>query len=211
MKFVSSLAVVLSAGISLAAAAQTPAPAAKVAVIAFQQAVAQTNEFQRGFGDLQKKYAPRRDQLKNLNDEVDSLKKQLQSTTLSQADRASRTRSMEDKQKELQRAAQEAQTDFQNEIEKSFGAIASKVGQELIAFSKQQGYTLVLDGGRQDAPVVLWATPATDITQALVNDYNVKSGIPAPATPAAATPAPSRPAAARPGSTGSPAHPATAQ
>ncbi|MDE3162639.1 MAG: OmpH family outer membrane protein [Acidobacteriota bacterium] len=210
MKFVSTVAAALCAGFSLAAAAQSPAPAAKVAVVAFQQAVAQTNEFQRSFGDLQKKYTPRRDQLKTLSDEIDSLKKQLQSTTLSQADRASRTRAIDDKQKELQRSAQEAQTDFQTEIEKSFNGIATKVGQELIAYSTQQGYTLVLDGGRQETPVVLWATPATDITQALVNDYNVKSGIPAPATPAAAAPAPSRPAGARTGAAGSTAHPAAA-
>ncbi|MDE3062413.1 MAG: OmpH family outer membrane protein [Acidobacteriota bacterium] len=210
MKLVSTVAAALCAGFSLAAAAQSPAPAAKVAVVAFQQAVAQTNEFQRSFGDLQKKYTPRRDQLKTLSDEIDSLKKQLQSTTLSQADRASRTRAIDDKQKELQRSAQEAQTDFQTEIEKSFNGIATKVGQELIAYSTQQGYTLVLDGGRQETPVVLWATPATDITQALVNDYNVKSGIPAPATPAAAAPAPSRPAGARTGAAGSTAHPAAA-
>lgn len=210
MKFVPTVAAALCAGISLAAAAQSPAPTAKVAVVAFQQAVAQTNEFQRTFGDLQKKYTPRRDQLKTLNDEIDSLKKQLQSTTLSQADRASHTRAIDDKQKELQRSAQEAQTDFQTEIEKSFNGIATKVGQELIAYSAQQGYTLVLDGGRQETPVVLWATPATDITQALVNDYNVKSGIPAPATPAAAAPAPSRPAGARTGAAGSAAHPAAA-
>ena len=36
-----------------------PVPS-KVAVIAFQAAVTQTNEFQRDFADLQKKYDPRR-------------------------------------------------------------------------------------------------------------------------------------------------------
>ena len=54
----------LASGLALGAAAQTPAaPAAqavpaKVAVIAFQAAVGQTNEFQRNFADLQKKYEP---------------------------------------------------------------------------------------------------------------------------------------------------------
>ena len=34
--------------------------AVKIAVIAFQAAVTQTNEFQRNFADLQKKYEPKR-------------------------------------------------------------------------------------------------------------------------------------------------------
>ena len=54
------------------AAAAGPVAAAKVAVIAFQAAVSQTNEFQRDFADLQKKYDPRRQQLKTLNDEIDT-------------------------------------------------------------------------------------------------------------------------------------------
>jgi outer membrane protein len=196
MKFRHFFAAPLCAVMPLAVAAQTPIPAAKVAVIAFQQAVTQTNEFQRSFADLQKKFAPRRDQLKALSDQIDSLKKQLQSTTLSQEDRAGRARVIEDKQKDLQRSAQEAQGDFQTALQQSFSTVASKVATELIAYSRKQGYTLVLDGGREQTPVVLWTTPATDITRALVDDYNVKSGIPAPATASAPT-APARPGASR--------------
>jgi len=61
------------------AAQAAPAPStAKVAVIMFQAAVAQTNEFQRDLADLQKKYDPKRTQLKNLSDEIDKLTKDLQ-------------------------------------------------------------------------------------------------------------------------------------
>jgi outer membrane protein len=64
------IAITLASGFVLSAAAQTlPAPAAaapagpaKIAVIAFQVAVAQTNEGQRNFADLQKKYEPKRQQ-----------------------------------------------------------------------------------------------------------------------------------------------------
>ena len=64
MKRSLALIVTLASGFALSAAAQTsplpppPAPAgpAKIAVIAFQVAVAQTNEGQRNFADLQKKY-----------------------------------------------------------------------------------------------------------------------------------------------------------
>ncbi len=191
------------AGMALSASAQTPAAPVKIAVVAFQAAVAQTNEFQRSFADLQKKYTPKRDQLKELSDQIDSLKKQLQTqgSTLNEAERASRAKTIDDKQKQLQRSAEEAQNDFQQEMQGLYGTIASKVGEVLIAYSKQQGYSLVLDGGQQQVPVVLYANASTDITKALVDAYNVKSGVPAPPPqPAAAAPAPAphKPAATAP-------------
>ncbi|MGB0082786.1 MAG: OmpH family outer membrane protein, partial [Terracidiphilus sp.] len=55
-----AIVLLLASGMVLNAAAQTQAaPAAvpaKIAVIAFQLAVAQTNEGQRDFADLQKRY-----------------------------------------------------------------------------------------------------------------------------------------------------------
>ena len=102
-------------------AAQKPAatlsvPMAKIAVITFQAAVTQTNEFQRDAADLQKKYDPRRAQIKALSDEIDNLTKQLQTqgATLSQAEQESRARVIDEKKKKLDRDTQDAQSDFQN-------------------------------------------------------------------------------------------------
>ena len=201
MKRSSAIVAALLTGLSLTAAAQAPAAPAgptRIAVVAFQAAVAQTNEFQRDFGDLQKKFTPKRDQLKALSDEIDGLKKQLQTqgSTLSEAERANRTKAIDDKTKQLQRSAEEAQNDFKQEMQDTYGAVANKVGGVLIDYAKQQGYTLVLDGGQQQAAVILYANTSTDITKALIDAYNVKSGIPAPPPqPAAAA---SRPAAAAP-------------
>ena len=81
--------------------------------------MAQTNEGQRSFADLQKKYEPKRQQLKALSDEIDTLTKQLQTqgTTLSDADRASRAKAIDDKKKQLERDAEDAQNDFQQEMQ----------------------------------------------------------------------------------------------
>jgi len=209
MKRSSAIVAALLTGLSLAAAAQEPAAPAgptKIAVVAFQAAVAQTNEFQRDFADLQKKFTPKRDQLKALSDEIDGLKKQLQTqgSTLSEAERASRTKAIDDKTKQLQRSAEEAQNDFKQEMQDTYGTVANKVGGVLIDYAKQQGYTLVLDGGQQQAAVILYANTSTDITKALIDAYNVKSGIPAP-PPQAAAAAP-RPAAARPAAKAPAAH-----
>ena len=201
-----SLAIVfmLVSGIVPSAIAQTPsAPAApavptKVAVIAFQTAVGQTNEFQRNFADLQKKYEPKRTQLKAMADEIDGLQKQLQAQgdKLSDAERASRAKVIDDKQKSAQRLAEDARNDLQGEMQEIYNGVAGKVFDTLTKYSQQQGYTLVVDGSgnQQQAPVVLYASPSTDITKAMIDAYNVSWGVPAPPPqPAASAPKPAAP------------------
>lgn len=164
---------------------------AKVAVIEFQAAVAQTNEFQRDFADLQKKYEPKRTDLKTLSDQIDTLTKQLQAqgSTLSDAERETRARAIDDKKKQLDRDTQDAQSDFQSDMQELVNRIAAKVGATMTDFAQKQGFTLVLDASeQQQAPTVLYAMPSIDITKAIIDAYNEKSGVPAPPAPAAATP-----------------------
>jgi len=200
MKRQIALFLTLTSGLVLSATAQTPtapAPAGsvKIAVIAFQAAVGQTNEFQRSFADLQKKFDPKRVELKTLSDEIDTLGKQLQAQAdkLSAPERSSRTKVIEDKKKQAQRLAEDAQNDFQQEMQNLFGGVASKVNDVLVSYAQQQGYTLVVDvtQQQQQAPVVLYWSPTTDITKTIIDAYNVKSGVPAPpAQPTAVVPKP---------------------
>jgi outer membrane protein len=214
MKRSLALIATLASGLVLSAAAQTltapaaaaaPAGPAKIAVIAFQVAVAQTNEGQRNFADLQKKYAPKEAQLKTAGDEIETLTKQLQAQgdKLTDAERASRAKSIDDKKKQAQRQLEDAQNDMNSEMQEMYNGLASKVYDVLATYAQQQGYTLVLDVAQQQNPV-LYASDSTNITKAVIDAYNVKSGVPAPpAQPAgAAAPAPrsapTRPAAAKP-------------
>jgi outer membrane protein len=208
MKRVSVLAVVLASGFALSAAAQTPAASAsagapKVAVIAFQAAVTATNEFQRDFGDLQKKFEPQRNQLKGLSDEMDALTKQLQgqSATMSDADRAAKAKTIDEKKKQAQRLAEDAQNDYQTAMQETFGKVAQKVDGVLVTYAKEQGFTVVIDAteNQQQAPLVLYAAPSSDITKVIVDAYNAKSGVPAPPVEAPA-PSAARPAAKAPAS-----------
>ena len=186
-----------------AATATAPAGPAKIAVIAFQVAVGKTNEFQRSFADLQKKYEPKRQQLKTLNDDIEASTKALQTqgATLSDAERATRAKTIDDKKKQLDRQAEDAQNDFQQEMQQLYSGTASKVYDVLSSYAQQNGYTLVLDVASQQTPV-LYALPSTDITKAVIDAYNVKSGVPAPPQAAPSAPAPGnqapRPAAPKP-------------
>jgi outer membrane protein len=87
-------------------------------------------------------------------------------------------------------------------MQDAFAKVAAKVDQLLLAYSQQQGFTLVIDATeqQQQAPMVLYAAPSTDITKAVVEAYNAKSGVPPPPAqpPAAPTPHASAPRATTP-------------
>ena len=199
------LIVTLASVFAFHAAAQAPAappPAAtatsdgpvRIAVIAFQACVAQTNEGQRDFADLEKKYDPKRQQLKALSDEIDTLTKQLQTQgpNLSQAEQQSRARTIDEKKKQLDRSSQDAQSDFQQEMQETFNKVATKVYDVMQAYAQLRGYTMVLDVSQQQSPV-LFAANDLNITKDVVDAYNQKSGIPAPPAAPAASSVPDAP------------------
>jgi Skp family chaperone for outer membrane proteins len=188
------------------AAAVTPeAIPAKVALVAFQQAVFATNEGQRVVQEVQKKYEPKKTQIDTLSQEVDSLKKQLQSApaTLSDQERATRLKDIDVKEKQLNRDAEEATTAYNAELQEAYGKVATKVSVTLKDYVSKHGFTLLLDVSDQQSNV-MWALPSTEVTQAVVTAYNASSGVtaPPPSSPSAA------PAAARPRTTPAP-HPTT--
>lgn len=163
-----------------------PTGATKIAVIAFQPAVAATNEGRAAFAKVQQKFQPKQTELKGLSDQVDALKKQLQAdgSTLSADERASRLRTIDDKEKSLQRQAQDAQSDFQQAMSEAYQGIAQKFYAVLQDYCTANGYGAVFDMSSQQTPVV-WASKTADISEVVVQEYNQKSGIPAPAGTAA--------------------------
>jgi outer membrane protein len=94
----------------------------------------------------------------------------------------------------LQRDAEDAQNDFQAEMQELYNGLASKVYDVLAGYSQQHGYTLVLDVAQQQNPV-LYASESTNITKQIIDAYNLKSGVPAPPPGA---PEPTKPAAKPP-------------
>lgn len=194
MKILVPCSALLLGAVAMTAAAQTPAAeSAKVGVIAFQTTVTQTNEFQRDFADIQKKFEPRQRALKTLSEEVEALKKQLQTQgdTLSEAARENRTRTLSEKQKLLERTQQDDEGDFDRDVQQTFSSVAGKVVEVLGSYAKERAYTVVIDGGNPEAQVVLYATEGTDLTKTIIDAYNIKSGVPAQpaAKPGAQTPA----------------------
>src|SRR5215813_441234 len=84
-----ALALAVSPALAAAALAQapaaTPAPSAnagpaptKIGIVNIQDAIIATNEGKKEFDALQARFAPKQNELKTLNDEVENLKKDLQ-------------------------------------------------------------------------------------------------------------------------------------
>ncbi len=195
------------------ATAPTAAPAphatpAKIALIEYEQVAAATNEGQRDLQTLQKKYEPKKEQLQTLAQEVDTLKKQMQSApaTLSDTERAAKLRTIDAKEKQLQRDGEDAQNSYNGELQETIGGVAKKLGPVVIKYVQDNGYTMLLDNtGQQGGLSVLWTQPGTtDISQAIVDAYNTSSGVAAPPPSAPSAPSPAarpRSAAPRPSTT----------
>ena len=130
---------------------------------------------------------------------MESLQKQLQgAANISEEDRASRVRTIDAKQKQLQRDGEDASAAYQNDLQEVYGKVAQKFNVVMQKYMADNGYTLGLDvSANQQQSAVLFAVPQTDVTRAVVDAYNASSGV--PAQPAAG-PAPAR-TAPRPSTT----------
>jgi len=158
-----------------------PAGPTKIAVIQFEAVVGQTNEGQRAFAELSTKYQPKQQQIKQASDEVDTLKKDLQASgdKLSDVERQTRQRTLDEKEKTLQRNVEDARNDFTGEMNEKFSGIAQKVAAVMTKYAQQNGFTLVLDAGsQQQQSPILWAAESTNISEAVVQAYNQQSGVP---------------------------------
>jgi outer membrane protein len=181
------------------APAVTPTGSTKIAIIAFEVAVSRTNEFQQKLAVLQKKWEPKQQQLKTDGEDVDNQTKQLQAQAdkLSDTERATRAKAIEDKRKVVERAFEDARTQYQQELQDTLSGVEEKFFDVMREYVEKNGYTLVLDFSPQQSPI-MYAIETTDITKPVVDAYNIKSGVPAPAQPAAAAPRPAAPKPAAP-------------
>lgn len=185
-------------------ATSAPAASSKIGTINVEAAVYGCNEGQVEFGALEKKLEPRQTVLKNRSDELEGLKKQLstQGDKMNDAARSSLVNEISTKQKSFDRDAQDFRDDFQNQQQDVAQKILQKLAPVIEKFAADNAFGIIIDTSSQwpQGPV-LWRNPSVDITKAVVDAYNVKSGI---AAPASAAPAQSHPATTHPTT-----HPAT--
>jgi len=183
-----------------AVSAQSNAATPKVGVISVQIAIQSTAEGKQSAGELQSRFAPRQTELDNLRKQIEDLQTRLRTTsnTLSDEEKARLAREGDQLTRTYQRKQQDSQDDF-NEAERE---IVDRIGRKMIdildKYSKENGYSIILDTSAQNTPVI-YAANTIDVTQDIIKlydqSYPVKSS--AAARPPAAKPATPKPAPAQ--------------
>jgi outer membrane protein len=173
--------------------ATTPVTGTKVGSINIEQAIFGTNEGRRDFEALSKKLEPKQNELKNQNDELEALKKQLndQGPKLNEDALNTLKKQIESKQKSFDRSVQDAQEDAGNQQNDIAQRILQKMAPMIVKYAQDNGFGMIVDTTKPwpQSPV-LWYGEAVDITKPVVEAYNAQSNVPAPtSTGAAAKPA----------------------
>lgn len=166
--------------VATAPAATASATPSRIGIVNIQAAIISSNEGQRDFETLRKKYDPKRNELELLNRDVEDLKKQLSTTgdKLNEDARSNLLKQIDSKQKTLQRSYEDANNELQGQQNEIANRIGQKMMEVLDKYAKEHGYAVILDYSGQASPV-LWAATSTDVTQILVEAYNVVAGVPA--------------------------------
>jgi outer membrane protein len=161
----------------------------KIAVINFSRAIGESTEGKAAIGEFQTKVNTKREELVRKNTEIEELQKQLntQSKALNDDTRATMAKNIETKTTELTRAQEDAQKEFgqlQNEI---FNRIGQKIYPIVQQYAKDNGLIVVLDTSQTNA--LVYADPATDITDEVIKKFDAAPSPTAAKPPAAPAPA----------------------
>jgi outer membrane protein len=195
-KIMPALSVVL-----LGCACNAQAPAGKAAtqaivMVSFNDVVLHTSEAQKALSALQTKFASRQTQLQALNDEVEALRKKIESTNekASDAEKVTSAETLQRKEKQLQRQADDFRQDSQAESQQVFQQVAQKVFTFLQAYAQQHGYSAVIERGTDASPVVWYVADNMDITEQIIKAYDARGAAISPQTsPKPVGPSPTKP------------------
>ena len=178
------------------AAAGTAAPA-KIAVINIRNAIVATAEGKLAQAQLQSQFAPKQNELQSLQKQIEDLQRKMTdgARTLSDEEKAKLQREGE----LLSRRLQRGNDDLNEELNAAQGEIVDGIGRKMLEvldrYSRENGYTVVLDTSAQGSPVV-YGSSQSDITQDIVRLYDQAYPVKGAASAAPAAPKPAAPAPA---------------
>jgi outer membrane protein len=154
-------------------ASVTPTGASKVATVHIQQAIGECAEGKKATEDLQKRFAPKRDELERKQKEIQDLQEKLRQgeKVLSDEQKNQLMREIDRKTKDFNRDNDDATADYQQAGDAMINAIGNKMLQVVAAYAQQNGFDLILNSAQPGE--VLWQTQRVDITQQIVGAYNL--------------------------------------
>jgi outer membrane protein len=150
----------------------------KVGIINLNIAIGTTAEGKKAIADLEKKFAPRKQELQRLQQEIQAIQDQLskQSATLSDDEQRRLSRELEDKQKILKRSADDAQSDYNADTEETVSRIGKKMVRVIGDYAQQNGFVLVIDGAQVP---IYYVAKDFEISADIVKRYDAANPLPA--------------------------------
>lgn len=171
-------------GVSLTAQAQdTPT---KVGILHIQNALIGTKDGKKAVEELQARFKPTSDRLESMRNKLNTLQAELSkgSNTMSEERRGELARQIDQKTRTLNRATEDARSDFQADQNKILQTLGQKMMAVINKYSHDHGYSLILDVSNPQTPV-LFAANGIDITQDIIKMYDKESARAAAAQAAA--------------------------
>jgi len=184
---------------SAVAAPRADAPATRVGIMYFQQAVFATAEGKQALAELQSKFAPRQTELENLNKQIEDLRNRLRAgeRTLSDEERNRLIRQGDQWTRLLQRQQQDLQDDGKTAQEEIAERIGGKMFEIVRRYGQENSFSIILDVSGQSTPVI-FNLPQIDITQEIIRLYDQANPVKGASQPPAAAQPRSQPSQARP-------------
>jgi outer membrane protein len=169
------------------AAAPAPSGGVQIGVINLQMAMTRTAEGQKALGELEARFTPRQQELQKLQDDIRAGDEKLrtQERTLSDDARMELMRDLEQKRKQLNRMQQDLQDEAQNAQTDYINEIGGKMQQVLNRYARENNLSIILNVGAQGGTVLQWS-PTVDITQAVIQLYDQTYPVQSAGTPPAA-------------------------
>ena len=185
-----------SAALALAVLFMAPAPVVraqagaaapvKIAVINVRAAIVATADGKQAQAQLQSQFAPKQNELQCMQKQIEDLQRRMTegARTLSDDEKAKMQRQGE----QLSRRLQRNNDDLNEELNAAQAEIVDGIGRKMLEvldrYSRENGYTAVLDTSAQGSPVV-YASSQSDVTQDIVRLYDQAYPVKGAATPAA--------------------------
>lgn len=170
----------------------------KMAIINLRLAIASTAEGKQFLADFETKFAPRQNELNEINRKIEELAKQIQAKQSTWSDEQKAKAQIEGQR--LTRMLNRKQADYQSDRNAAKEDIVQTIGGRLVPvidrYARENNLGTVIDSSGPGAPL-LFVSPTVDITEPVAKLYDqthpVKSTAAAPAKPATA---PAKPAPA---------------
>ncbi len=141
-----------------------------------------TAAFRQGIGELKARldslnaeFDPKKKEIQSLEEEVNNLKNKIntQGSTVSPQVRNQWVEEATEKEKTLKRKAEDYDALGQKRLAEVSQPVYEKIGKFLEGYCQQRGIVMVLEGGAsQQAGVLIYASPATDVTEDFMKEYN---------------------------------------